>query len=395
VTMKRSARLLLIGIAYAGFVAIGLSGGLLGVAWPSMRGTFDLSLDAVGSLMIMSTVGSLLSSFSSGPVVSRTGTGTFFMVSSLLVAVGLLGYSVAPAWWLLLLCGLLVGMGAGAIDAGLNTYFAQNHSASLMNWLHASYGLGAAIGPALMTAILEAELSWRWGYGAAGILLALLAAGFGLTLNRWRGSAQAMEAEPGSPVGRMRVADTWRMPVVWLSVGLFFTYAGIEASAGQWPYSLFTEARSVAASAAGLWISVYWGSLTVGRLVFGIVVERLGVVRLLRLSMLGVVCGAALVWWNVAELLGFLGLAWMGLSLAPVFPLLVSSTPKRVGAAHAPNAIGFQVGAAGLGIGALPALAGVLAESLGLEVVGPFLLLAAVAMLLLHEVLLWIKEPRA
>ena len=366
--MKRKTRLLLIGIAYAGFVFIGLTGALLGVAWPSIRGTFGLSLDAVGTLLMVSTVGSLLASFSSGPVVSRTGPGTFLMVSSLMAGVGLLGYSFAPAWWLMVLCGLLVGMGVGAIDAGLNTYFAQHHSASLMNWLHACYGLGAAIGPAVMTAVFKAGLSWRWGYGATGILLGLLGVGFGLTLKRWQGSTQTTaEAESDLPVGKVGVADTLRMPVVWLSVALFFMYAGVEGAAGQWPYSLFTEVRSVAVSTAGLWVSIYWGSLTVGRMLFGVVVGRLGVVPLLRLSILGVVCGAGLVWWNVTELLGFLGLALMGLALAPIFPLLVSGTPKRVGAAHAANSIGFQVGAAGLGLGALPALAGVLAGSFGLE----------------------------
>jgi fucose permease len=89
----------------------------------------------------------------------------------------------------------------------------------------------------------------------------------------------------------------------------------------------------------------------------------------------------------VADVVGFLGLALIGFSLAPLFPLLISHTPKRLGAAHAPNAIGFQVAAAGLGLSLVPGLAGVLAESLGLEIIGPFLLLASIATFLLHEVI--------
>jgi hypothetical protein len=43
-------------IAYAGFVVLGLPDGLLGVAWPSLRNTFGVSLDAMGLLLLPSTL---------------------------------------------------------------------------------------------------------------------------------------------------------------------------------------------------------------------------------------------------------------------------------------------------------------------------------------------------
>ena len=386
--MKRNARVLLIGIAYSAFIAFGLSGGLLGVAWPSMRASFGLSLDAVGTLLVATTAGSLLSSFSSGPVVSRIGAGRLLLVASVLMGVGLLGYSLAPTWWVLVLIGVLSGMGGGAMDAGMNTYFAANHSASLMNWLHACFGLGATLGPVVMTTVLNMGQSWRWGYVVAGVLQGLLALSFGLTLPQWRlAGANSPEARSRSSVDGVRTADTLRLPTVWLGIALFFVLTGVEGTAGQWPYTLFTEARGVAPSAAGMWVSIFWGSLTVGRIVSGFVVDRLGIVSSARLGLIGVILGAAGVWWNVADVVGFLGLALIGFSLAPLFPLLISHTPKRLGAAHAPNAIGFQVAAAGLGLSLVPGLAGVLAESLGLEIIGPFLLLASIATFLLHEVI--------
>ena len=386
--MKRDARVLLIGIAYSGFIALGLSSGLLGVAWPSMRASFGLSLDAVGTLLVATTAGSLLSSFSSGPVVSRIGAGRLLLVASVLMGVGLLGYSLAPTWWVLVLIGVLSGMGGGAMDAGMNTYFAANHSASLMNWLHACFGLGATLGPVVMTTVLNMGQSWRWGYVVAGVLQGLLALSFGLTLPQWQlAGANSPEAHSRSSVDGVRAGDTLRLPGVWLGIALFFVLTGVEGTAGQWPYTLFTEARGVAPSAAGMWVSIFWGSLTVGRIVSGFVVDRLGVVSSARLGLIGVILGAAGVWWNVADVVGFLGLALIGFSLAPLFPLLISHTPKRLGAAHAPNAIGFQVAAAGLGLSLVPGLAGVLAESLGLEIIGPFLLLASIATFLLHEVI--------
>jgi fucose permease len=379
-------RVLSIGIAYAGFVVLGLPSGLLGVAWPSIRETFGIPLDAVGALMLATTAGYLLSSFSSGPVVSRVGMGRLLLASGAIAGVGLLGYAVAPGWWAMVLFGLLAGTGGGAIDAGLNTYFATNHSASLMNWLHACFGLGATLGPAVMTAVLNAGQSWRWGYAVAGALQGLFAICVGLTLRQWRlAGPQSPGAQPGPPARSARGGDTLRLPLVWFNLALFFMYTGTEGTAGQWPYSLLTEVRSVAPSTAGLWVSVYWGSLTVGRIVFGIVADRLGVVSSVRMCTLGVALGSAFIWWNATDALSFLGLALVGFALAPVFPLLVSVTPQRVGAEHAANAIGFQVAAAGLGISLLPGLAGFLAEKTSLEVIGPFMFAISIVMLLLHE----------
>jgi fucose permease len=120
--------------------------------------------------------------------------------------------------------------------------------------------------------------------------------------------------------------------------------------------------------------------------VFGFVADRLGIERALRLVMLGAMVAAVLIWWNGFGLLSFPGLALMGFAVAPLFPLSVSATPKRVGAEHAANAIGFQLAAGSLGFALLPALAGALAERVGLEIVGPFLLVAATVMFVLHEV---------
>ncbi len=378
-----------VAIAYADLVVIGFTTGLLGVAWPSIRATFGLSLDAVGLLMLVATAGSITGSFNSGRVISDIGMGSFLMVSSVLASLGLLGYSLAPAWAVMVLVGVLYGIGSGSTHAGLNAYFAANHSAGMMNWLHACYGLGSTLGPLLMTALLRAGCSWRWGYGVAGMGLALLSVGFILTRMHWPSFQEKEEVStspsPSGASGHHSSVETLKLPIVWLSVLLFFAYTGIEATGGQWAYSLFTEARGVAASVAGLWTSVYWGAFTGGRLLLGVVVDRLRMTTLIRLSLVVIIAGSVLLWWHPVNWIGFLGLALMGLAEAPVFPMLTSTTHRRVGVGHADNAIGFQVAAAGLGGSGLSSLAGVLAERLGLEVLGPFLLLFALVAFGAHE----------
>jgi fucose permease len=166
---------------------------------------------------------------------------------------------------------------------------------------------------------------------------------------------------------------------------VFFVYTGLEAAAGTWAYSLFTEARGVSVMTAGMWGSVYWGALTIGRLLAGVVVHVVSVPRLLRLCLLHLALGATLLWLNLTDTLSFLGLALMGLSCAPIFPCLIATTPQRLGEAHTANGVGLQVAAAVLGQSLLPSLVGVLARHHGLEVIGPALLASALGLLGLYE----------
>jgi fucose permease len=135
-------------------------------------------------------------------------------------------------------------------------------------------------------------------------------------------------------------------------------------------------------------VGIYWGSLTLGRLLFGFVVNYIGATTTLRACMIGVILGA-IGFMIPINSISFAGLALIGFAQAPIFPLLVSETPKRLGPALATRAIGYQVAAAGLGIATLPGLAGVIAENWGLEKIGLFVWIASLSLLALHELILY------
>lgn len=383
-TGARQRAALLVGLAYAAFISLGLPDGLHGVGWPSIRTTFGLPLDALGAFMTTGMIGYMASSFSSGRVLARIGVGWLLVLSCLATAVSLLGYGAAPLWGVMVGLGLLAGLGAGAIDAGLNTYAAENFSPRTVNWLHASFGLGAMIGPIVMSSVISAGQSWRLGYLIVGAAQLALAGCFAATRSQWHAHAEESQA---APVPSASMARTLALPSAWLSMLLFFLYTGLEFSAGQWLYSLLTEARGMRPGLAGFWVSAYWGSLTLGRLLSGAVVTRITVLRLLRLCMLGALLGIVLLWLNLATWLSLAGVALLGMALAPMFPSFISLTPARMGPEHAANTVGFQVAGAVLGGAALGSSFGLLADQVGLEALGPFLLAVAALLMAVFEVL--------
>ena len=162
-------------------------------------------------------------------LVARIGVGRLLAISCGLTGAALVGYTLVPQWWMMVLLGIMAGLGAGAIDAGLNTYAAAHFRPGLVQWLHASYGVGVTIGPIIMTLALTTLDSWRVGYRVVAGFQVLMALAFALTLPWW--TNQQERAADGPHEKRLTdyktpLSETIRRPRVWLSVLLFFLYVG-------------------------------------------------------------------------------------------------------------------------------------------------------------------------
>jgi fucose permease len=372
----------LVPLAFLAFVSLGLPDGILGVAWPSLRRTFGRPIDQLGLILLATMAGYLASSFSAGPLLERLGVGRLLVSSCLLVAASAAVWAATPWWPPVVAFGFVSGLGAGAIDAGINAFAAARFSPRVITWLHACWGLGALIGPLGMTAMVANGPGWRWGYAILAASLLAMAAAFAATLPLWRLPASRPTLAPGVAAS---LRDALVEPPVRANALLFLLYAGTEAGAGQWAYSLLTEGRGMTPAGAGLAASAYWGSVFVGRVGFGALTPHVAPARLLRIGVAGAPLAALVVCLTRSGSGGLAGLLALGLLLAPIFPLLIAETPARVGERHGAHAIGFQVSAATLGAGVLPAAAGLLVRRAGLESLGPFLLTTSCLLLVLHE----------
>jgi fucose permease len=157
---------------------------------------------------------------------------------------------------------------------------------------------------------------------------------------------------------------------------------------GHWAYSILVQARGFSPSSAGLAVTTYWASLFLGRILAGFVVDRVGSVRLVRwATVLSAVGALAFAIGALPDFVNAAGLVAVGIAIAPIYPGLMSETPRRTGNAAAAHAVGFQVSAAVAGMVALPALGGLLAERIGLEGTAAFVAGCAALLLILHELL--------
>jgi fucose permease len=375
----------LLAVAYLGFMSLGLPDPVAGVAWPSVRETFGLHQSSFGLIFLALGCGYCSSGFFGGKLTHALGLGNLLWISSGLVAAAMFADAAAPRWALMIFAAVMWGLGSGGIDAGLNAYAAKHFSPGHMNWLHACYSLGATFGPLVMTATLVRLGSWRSGYAAVGVVLAAMAALFLVTRRSWDDPIPTTDA-PQSPPTSLRAA--LRNRLVQLQIVLFFLYVGLEFTVGQWCFTLLTESRGASADVAGSLAAAYYAAIGVGRVVFGAFAARIGIDRLLRMVMFTALVGGVLYSVAGSMLLDAAALLVIGISLAPVFPCLMSRTPERVGTAVAAHAVGFQVSAGMLGAAVVPSLAGLCAESFGLEAVAVVAAILAGALFAAHELLL-------
>ncbi len=400
-----------IGIAFLGFIFLGLPDGLLGLAWPSIQAEFNLAPSALGAFFLASTTGFILTSLFSGVLSRRLGIRQLLIGAYSLRGLALIGVFFAPSWEVIILLGLIAGFGDGGIDTGLNVYVAGYDNPRLMNYLHAFFGVGAALGPLLMVALFSAGISWSVGFLLVGALKGLMVALL-LLVPLTEVSITQEENETAASF-----TNTLRMPMVWMGVFAFSLCAGLEVSANQWSYTLFTEGRGIEPAAAGLWVSAYRATFTLGRFFFGFLGDRLPTSVQLRGSLLLSIFSCFLVWWNPVQAVGTVGLVLLGVAIAPQFPLLMAETVRRVGLRHAANAIGLQMGGASLGVGVLPGLTGwfierhevsvlpiftrniplntaALTYNPALEVVTVIFIVIALLLFILHEIMLfWVRRP--
>lgn len=362
------------------FVTLGLPAGAVGVAWPHMQASLGAPLAGLGLLLAAWTLGYFVASAGSGAGTVRLGTPALLMGGCGLASAGSLGLSLASRWWMIPLVSLLVGAGSGLVDASVNAHVSLNRGIRYMGWLHASWALGAALGPQAIVISLAATGSWRSAFAA----IAAVFLGIGLIVGSRRGDWSG--ATRATRLPQSREDSSRHRRALLLLTGLFLIGGGLEATAGDWSYTHLTAGRSVSAGLASWSASLFWAGLAGGRVALGLLGNRAAPARLLDAGVVIAVLATLGFWLAPPLVAAFVALPILGIAVSGIFPLLLSLTPERVGAAMTPHAVGYELAAGTLGGGGFPAGVGVVLQAVGVLALSPLLMGMALVMLLLHAI---------
>jgi len=359
--------ILLLVIIYLAFISLGLPDALFGVSWPVVHQEFGLDVGFASVVTVIVAVGTVWTSFFAGKVIRRYGTGKVTAVSVGLTAVALLGISFSTSIAMTIAFSIPLGIGAGAVDAGLNDYVARHYKPQFMSWLHSFWGVGVTIGPLVMSAFLASASGWRGGYRTIGIVQSFLCLILIASLPLWRKVARLRAQKETEKPSSGSVGDgkheekkitPIRIPGVTLAMIGIALYCAVENTLGTWGASYLVVTRAIDPAVAAQWISFYYGGIMVGRIASGFAAMRLSDKTMIRIGMAVVTVGILFLALPFGTTTTFAGLMLIGLGAAPVFPSFIHATADRFGETYAPDIVGYQMAGAYFGVLVLQPLAG-------------------------------------
>lgn len=382
---------ILLVIIYIAFISLGLPDAILGSAWPMIHQNLNVPISYAGIATMIISGGTIVSSFFSGKVIRKFGTGKVTTFSVFLTAAGLIGIYFAPSFLWICLLGVPLGIGAGAVDSALNNFVALHYKAKHMNWLHCFWGIGATSGPFIMSFYLLKENGWRMGYATIGTVQAILVICLFLSLPLWKKFEVSNEADEEAH-SDVKVSTLIKLPGAKPALISFFCYCAIELTTGLWASSLLVTNNGLSAESAAKWVSLYYLGITVGRFLSGFIAMKLNNKQMIRIGQVICIMGATLLIMPIHNNLQLAGLILIGLGCAPIYPAMLHETPNRFGKELSQGIMGIQMATAYVGSTLVPPLFGALSRVTGFGILPYFLLILLVIMLVSSEIVSKICE---
>lgn len=343
---------------YLSFISLGLPDSMLGSAWPAMNVSLNAPLWGAGLVQMLISFCTIISSLNSTKLIRRFGTGKLTAISVATTALALLGFSLAKNYAFLLLMAVPLGLGAGAVDAGLNNYVALHCEAKHMSWLHCFWGVGTIIGPMILSAVLRVGGSWATGYRAVGLIQCAVSALLFATLGMWkRGNIQ--QEEYGAKA--LSVWEVLSLPGAKAGMVTFLCYCAVESTLGLWGATYISQVRGVDEATAASFGAMFYIGITVGRAISGFMAMKLLPKQMVRVGQALLALGCIFMMIPAGSTLSGIGLVVCGLGCAPIYPNIIQDTPVNYGTENSQAAIGVQMAFAYVGSTFLPSIFGALA----------------------------------
>lgn len=367
---------LLIAVIYLIFISLGLPDSLLGSGWPAMHAAFSVPSSYAGYVSMAISFMTIISALLSPIMIKRFHTKWIVIVSIFLTVMGLIGFSISTSYAMLFVFAVPYGMGAGAIDASVNHYVANNYSGSVMNFLHCFYGVGAVISPNIMAVALS-KASWNEGYRWTAYIQIFILLICIISLPLWKKNESDSNKQE-EEVARIR--EALKRPGVVLTLIAFFAYCSGEATCFLWTSSYFAGVKEgLTDHLIASFGSLIFGGLMLERLISGFVSNRLGDRMLIRIGIFVEVVGILLVMIPVASFIpAAIGFVIIGTGMGPVYPAIQHMAPTNFGERYSAAVIGLQMASAYIGSTFMPMIFGNIQEKIGIGIMPFYLLIFAV-----------------
>lgn len=379
---------LLLAVIYLAFISLGLPDSLLGSVWPTMYQEFNVPVSYAGAIFMIISAGTIFSSLQSDRLTKSFGTGKVTAFSVLMTAIALWGFSISSSYWMLISWAIPYGLGAGSVDASLNNYVALHYKSHHMSWLHCMWGIGASIGPYIMSFALVNGQTWNMGYLYISLIQVALTVIIMLSLPLWKKPFiinDIQEVDVGNEKNKaLTLKEIVNIPGAKQVMIMFFCYCALEQTAGLWASSYLVLQHGFDLEVATSYGSLFFIGITVGRAISGFITMKLKDKEMIYLGQGIILIGIIIMCLPLGHQVSLIGLVTIGLGCAPIYPCIIHSTPTNFGKNKSQAVIGVQMASAYVGNLLMPPLFGIIANHISVIVFPIYLLLILIIMVVMH-----------
>ena len=343
-------------------------------------------ISAAGILSIIASLGTIVSSLCTPKFLRILGTGKLVAYSIALTAIASVGYGLADSFNVLCLWAIPMGIGAGAVDVAMNNFAAIYLESKHTNWLHASWGIGATLGPSLLSFSILTGGGWRGAYEYVAMALAAIFVLILISLPLWKktetrgglsenvtipaSSENVKIASPGNAprtatpsdgnTPHISIREALRVPGMKLSFLTFFFYSALEISTSLW-CGTYLIACGFKPEIGAFIVSLMFASVMIGRIASGFFAIKFTDHRLIYAGIAIVSVGCLILSIPLPQNLQPACICLLGLGCAPVYPSLIHATPARFGESLSSQAISIQLAGSYVGSILMPPAFGLVA----------------------------------
>ncbi len=361
---------------FLAFIALGSFVSILGPTLPALAEHTRSNLAEIGFLFTARSFGYLIGSLRGGRAFDSLPGHKLLAGLLLAMSASLALAPVISELWILTLVLFVLGIGEGALDVGVNLLLVWVHrknATPFLNALHFFFGIGSFLGPILVAQALRWNGDIHWAYWILALYPLALVIGF--------------IRIPGPTTPQTSTDDIKiQVPIsqVVLVTIFFALYVGAEAGFGGWIYSYALAMNLDNETGAAILTSIFWGAITLGRLASIPIAAHVRPLMILSVDLVGSMVAISLLYlFPQSRLVLWAGTIFLGLSLASIFPTMLSFAGRRMPLTG--NITRWFFVGAGAGGMSLPLLIGFLFEA-----ISPRLTLIAILVDLILAMLVFI-----
>ena len=356
----------LLVVIYIAFIGLGVPDSLIGSAWPAVHIELDIHLEAVSFITFIISGCTVLSSMFSAKILNKIGTSKVTAFSTAMTAVALFGFSFTKSFWIMIPLAVILGLGAGAIDSGLNNYVALHFKASHMNFLHCFYGVGVSLSPYLMSVALS-NTGWRGGYRYAFYVQATITILLIVSIPLWKNSSSDGQSddESNTNLSLLQMAKTPEVRQVWI---IMLATNAIEYACGVWGSTYLVEEKGFSPEHGALGLTVYYIGMSTGRFVSGLLSNKINTWKRIGTGCVILAPAILIMLLPIHGAVTVAGLFLVGLGNGSIYPNMIHLTPHNFGKDVSQSVMGSQIAFAYIGVMLSPPTVSLISGIFGIKI---------------------------